>query len=255
MPPAEPPVRPFSVCAGVRALVTGRAGGVSSAPYESLNLGLGVGDDPAAVAGNRRRVAALCGLHPGGITWMRQVHGRTVRYADQPTAEPDCASAAPEADAIFTDVPELALGVLAADCVPVLLADSGAGLVGAAHAGRAGLTAGVVPELVTAMTTAGADPARMTAVIGPAICGGCYEVSGELAGAVGEAVPHARCSTRRGTPGLDIPAGVRAQLGFAGVSRVDSDPRCTAESPGLFSYRRDGVTGRFAALIWLTGRR
>jgi len=231
----------------VFAAFSGRTGGVSGAPYESLNLGLGVGDDPAAVTANRVALATACGLAPADLAWMRQVHGSDVCYLDAGTAEPPG-----PVDAIFTDVPGRALCVLVADCVPVLIADPAAALIGAAHAGREGMVAGVVPALVSAMVAAGASPASMRALIGPAICGGCYEVPPELAERVGAAVPEARCQTLDGTAGLDIPAGVRAQLAAADVAWVRSAPQCTKETADLFSYRRDGVTGRFAGLVWLS---
>ncbi len=235
------------LCTGVQYLVTGRNGGTSRDPYSSLNLGLAVGDDPAAVAANRKLAAASCGLQAAGIAWMRQVHGAVVRYADaawpRQQSEP--------CDAIFTDVPFLALAVLVADCVPVIIADPQARLAGAAHAGREGMVAGVVPALVAAMTAAGGSPARMQAVIGPAICGACYEVPDVLRARVAAVVPEASCVTGTGTAGLDLAAGVRAQLVAAGIEAVRHDDRCTRESADLFSYRRDGTTGRFAALVWL----
>lgn len=233
--------------AGVQAVFSGRMGGSSGPPYESLNLGLGVGDDPAAVAANRDALAVACGLTAADLTWMRQVHGRDVWYASDGAAEPPG-----PVDAMFTDVPGRALCVLVADCVPVLVADPRARIVGAAHAGREGLVAGVVPALLAAMAEAGADPARLRAVIGPAICGGCYEVPEELQSRVSAVVPAAKCATAAGTCGLDIRAGVRAQLEAAGVGRIGTDSRCTRQSPGLFSYRRDGRTGRFAGLVWLS---
>jgi YfiH family protein len=177
---------------------------------------------------------------------MRQVHGSDVWYAGAGAAEPPG-----PVDAMFTDLPGRALCVLVADCAPVLVADPHARIVGVAHAGREGLAAGVVPALVSAMTAAGARPARMRAVIGPSICGACYEVPAELQGKVSAVVPAAACATSAGTSGLDIPAGVRAQLERAGVRQADADGRCTRESPGLYSYRRDGRTGRGAGLIWL----
>jgi YfiH family protein len=235
--------------AGVGFRFTDRNGGRSHPPYASLNLGTDVGDDPAAVAANRQLAAAACRAGRAGVAWMQQVHGDQVRYAGEqsPEREPE------ECDAVYTDVPGLVLGVLVADCVPVLLADPGARLAGAAHAGRAGLVAGVVPALVAAMARAGASPERMRAVIGPAICGGCYEVPGPLRDRVSAAIPEASCTTSAGTPGLDIAAGVRAQLSAAGVPAVGHDPRCTRESAELYSYRRDGVTGRLAGLVWLAG--
>jgi YfiH family protein len=240
--------QPFALGSGVRGLFTGRAGGVSAAPFAALNMGGGVGDEPAAVRANRQLVAAACGLNGAGMVWMRQVHGSDVA---QVTAVP-AARAEPQVDAIFTDVPALALGVVVADCAPVLVADPVARIVGAAHAGREGLAAGVVPALLAAMAGAGAQAAQMRAMIGPAICGGCYEVPARLRDRVAAVVPEAGCSTRAGTPGIDIRAGVTAQLAQAGVRQVSGDHRCTAESPELYSYRRDGSTGRFAGLIWLT---
>jgi len=244
----------------VHFLFTGRGGGVSAAPYDTLNLGGAVGDAPAAVAENRRLAARACGLADGRLAWMRQVHGVAVRYASIGSAEHDAAGVAgcdaagqplPEADASFTDVPGLGLGVLVADCAPVLLADPEARVVGVAHAGREGMAAGVVTELLSAMSAAGADPARIHAVIGPHICGGCYEVPAELRDRIAGKVPESGCVTRKGTPGVDVGAGVEAQLARAGVAAVASDTRCTAETPSLYSYRRDGRTGRLAGLIWL----
>jgi hypothetical protein len=253
----------------VHFLFTGRGGGVSAPPYDTLNLGGAVGDDPAAVAENRRLTARACGLADGRLAWMRQVHGVAVRYAGVGSAEDDAVGSdefrgggrplaaepagqpLPEADASFTDVPGLGLGVLVADCAPVLLADPEARIVGVAHAGREGMAAGVVTELLSAMSAAGGDPARMHAVIGPHICGGCYEVPAELRDRIAGKVPESGCVTRKGTPGVDVGAGVEAQLARAGVAFVSSDPRCTAETPSLYSYRRDGRTGRLAGLIWL----
>jgi YfiH family protein len=197
---------------GIGAAFSGRAGGVSGPPYASLNLGAGVGDEQAAVTANRAALAAACGLRPDHLAWMRQVHGTEVRYVPAGTAGP-----AEPAGAMFTDVPGLALCVLAADCVPVLVADPVARIAGAAHAGRQGLARGVVPALISAMSAAGADPARMRAITGPAICGGCYEVPAELQDTVAALVPASRCRTSTGSAGLDIAAGVRAQLRQAGV--------------------------------------
>jgi YfiH family protein len=250
----DDPGQPVELAPGVLTLFTGRPGGVSAAPFDSLNLGGGIGDDPAAVAANRRRAARACGLTADRLTWMRQVHGTAVRRATSgnTTAAGEVPEPGPpEADALFTDVAGLALGVLTADCVPVLLADPQARIIGAAHAGREGMAAGVVTELITAMSAAGADPGRMHAAIGPYMCGGCYEVPDQMRARVADQVPQAGCVTRKGTPGLDVGAGVGAQLARAGVKTVARDPRCTAETPGLYSYRRDGRTGRLAGLVWL----
>ena len=234
---------------GVFAAFSGRSGVFSAGPYESLNLGLRVGDDAAAVAANRAALAAACGVAAADLGWMHQVHGSEVCYLGAGIAQPPG-----PVDAIFTDVPGRPLCVQVADCVPVLVADPVSRLVGAAHAGREGLVAGVVPALITAMTAAGARPARMRALTGPSICGGCYEVPPELQERVSATVPEARCQTLDGTAGLDIAAGVRAQLAAAGVGWFRSVPRCTKESGDLYSYRRDGTTGRFAGVIWLASR-
>lgn len=231
---------------GVGAAFTGRAGGVSTAPYDSLNLGGAVGDDPASVQDNRRRAAAEIGVDPARTVWMRQVHGTAVAFVTAPGL-PD------PVDAVVTTLPGLALAVLVADCAPVLLADPVAGIVGAAHSGRPGTAAGVVPALVKSMCERGADPARMTAVLGPAVCGRCYEVPEAMRDEVAAAVPAAYATTSKGTPGLDLRAGVVEQLAAGGVTAVRVDPRCTIEDPGLFSYRRDGRTGRFAGYVWLKG--
>lgn len=229
-------------------MFTERDGGVSASPFDALNLGLGLGDAGQAVCSNRELVLSWIGPGPERLAWMHQVHGTRVARAS------DCEAGdgeEQEADAIFTDSPAVALGVLVADCAPVLLADPVAGLIGAAHAGRAGMVAGVVPALVSVMTQAGARAARMRALIGPAICGGCYEVPAWMRDEVAAAVPGSACVTSRGTAGIDLRAGLRGQLAALGVGSVSDDGRCTAESAEFFSYRRDGQTGRFAGLIWL----
>ncbi|MQA94763.1 MAG: peptidoglycan editing factor PgeF [Streptosporangiales bacterium] len=224
---------------------TDRHGGVSAAPYDTLNLGGGVGDDPAAVAENRRRAALAIGADPGRVVFMRQVHSSRVAYVRDP------AESWQEVDAVVTDVPGLALAALAADCAPVLLADPEAGLVGAAHSGRNGTLGGVVPALVEAMVERGGRSGRMTALIGPAICGACYEVPEEMQRAALAVLPETKAVTREGTPALDLRAGVVAQLAAAGVRDVRRDPRCTREDEALFSHRRDGRSGRLAGYVWL----
>lgn len=233
----------------VRRVVTTRAGGASRPPYHSFNLSLLVGDDPAAVQANRRRLATAAGLRPTDVVWMRQVHSAHAVTVTEP-AEDDVA----DTDALVTDRPGLALAVLVADCVPVLLADPEAGVVGVAHAGRVGSAAGVVPSVLTAMTRLGARPERTEALLGPAVCGGCYEVPAAMRTEVAAALPGSGCTTRAGAPGLDLRAGLREQLRAQGVTRVDTDPRCTVEDPALFSHRRDGRTGRLAAISWLDPR-
>lgn len=218
---------------------------MSAAPYDELNLGGGIGDDPIAVSDNRRRTAAALGLDPDRVVWMRQTHSNDVAHVDEPKTRP------PVVDAMVTTVPGLALGVLVADCSPVLAADPVARVVGVAHAGRLGLARGVVPELVSRMCGLGARADRLVTVLGPTVCGQCYEVPEQMRAEVAARVPAAWCETGHGTPGLDIPAGIVAQLEGLGVKDIQRDPRCTVESREVYSYRRDGRTGRFAGYVWL----
>ncbi|OEV17572.1 laccase [Streptomyces nanshensis] len=221
---------------------------MSAAPYGELNLGGAVGDDPAAVGANRERAARRLGLDPASVVWMNQVHGRDVAVVDGPWG-PD--AEIPAVDALVTTRRGVALAVLTADCTPVLLVDPVAGVVGAAHAGRPGLVAGVVPAVVEAMTALGARPSRITARTGPAVCGRCYEVPEEMRAEVAEAVPGTWAETSWGTPAVDVTGGVHAQLAALGVSDLHRSPVCTRESGDHFSYRRDRTTGRLAGYVWL----
>ncbi|MET8141219.1 peptidoglycan editing factor PgeF [Sphaerisporangium sp. NPDC005288] len=224
---------------------TDRHGGVSARPYDTRNLGGAVGDDPSAVARNRALTAGEFGLDPGAVVFMRQVHSPDVAYVTEPFAQQP-----PALDGVCTDRPGLGLAVLVADCAPVLLADPARGLVGAAHSGRAGTVAGVVPALVAAMRARGAGD--LVALVGPMACGACYEVPGEMRAEVAEELPEAWSVTREGTPALDLRAGIAAQLKRAGVADVRHDARCTIETGDLYSYRREHITGRFAGYVWLT---
>ena len=232
----------------VRRVVTTRAGGASRWPYGSFNLGGHVGDDPAAVEANRRRLAAELGTDTDRVVWMDQVHGTTVAVVARPPARP-----LPATDGVVTATEGLVLAVLVADCVPVLLADPVAGVVGAAHAGRAGAAAGVAVRVLATMVELGATAGRIEVLLGPAVCGGCYEVPAHMAEQVEAVLPGSACQTRHGSTGLDLRAGLTTQLLAHGVGSVVCDPRCTVEGADLFSYRRDGVTGRQAGLVWLTG--
>ncbi|MBI0300623.1 peptidoglycan editing factor PgeF [Streptomyces sp. PRKS01-29] len=237
---------------GAHFAFTDRWGGVSAAPYDELNLGGAVGDDPQAVRTNRELAAKAMGLDPAAVVWMNQVHGRDVAVVDGPWSDEEI----PAVDAVVTRRRGLALAVLTADCTPVLLADPVAGVVGAAHAGRPGLVAGVVPAVVRAMTEQGAEPARIVARTGPAVCGRCYEVPADMRADVAEAVPEAWAETRWGTPAVDVAAGVRAQLACAGVRMDEQDGQshiCTLESADHFSYRREHTTGRLASYVWWGG--
>jgi len=227
---------------GVGVGVTDRDGGVSAAPRASLNLGDHVGDDPAAVVENRRRLAADIGVD--ALVTMRQVHGADVAVVEDVPSEP------PEADALVTAGRGLALVVLVADCTPVLLSDRRAGVIAAAHAGRRGLAAGVLPATLDVMAGLGARADRIHAVVGPGICPEHYEVPAEMRAEVTALAPGSDASTSRGTPALDIRAGLLRQLHEAGVRRLAVLPQCSAEDDRFFSHRRDGVTGRFAGVVW-----
>jgi len=253
----------------IRRIVTTRHGGVSAAPYDSFNLGVGVGDSPAAVAANRARLARAAGVPPESVVWMRQVHGTAVtrvdgvlRSADGSAATTGAATAErpetgppemglPETDGIVTSTAGLALCVLVADCVPILAGDPVAGVIAAVHAGRRGAAGGIAPRMVAAMVDAGASASSIEVLLGPAICGRCYEVPAGMRDAVEAALPGSACRTDRGTAGLDLRAGLARQLRSAGVVGVAIDPRCTFTDPALFSHRRGAPTGRFAGLIWM----
>lgn len=230
----------------VRRVVTTRAGGASRPPYDTFNLGDHVGDDEGNVYANRKRLASELGLAEDKLAWMEQVHGRTATIVDGSETR-----AAEATDALVTATPGVALVVLVADCVPILLADAEAGVVSAVHAGRVGARVGVVPAAVEAMREAGAEVGRIEALLGPAICGDCYEVPAAMAADVEKHVPGSACKTRRGTPGLDLRAGLWRQLADLGVGKIGVDPRCTNEDKTLFSYRRDGTTGRIAGITWV----
>lgn len=232
---------------GAHFAFTDRWGGVSAAPYEQLNLGGAVGDDAGAVTANRELAAKSLGLEPDRVVWMNQVHGADVAVVDGPWGAGDL----PSVDAVVTTRRGLALAVLTADCVPVLLADPVAGVAAAAHAGRPGMVAGVVPAAVRAMTGLGADPARIVVRTGPAVCGRCYEVPEAMRAEVATVEPAAYADTSWGTPSVDVCAGVHAQLERLGVRDREQSPVCTLESRDHFSYRRDGATGRLAGYVWL----
>ncbi|MHC3473412.1 peptidoglycan editing factor PgeF [Streptomyces sp. 7R007] len=232
---------------GAHFAFTSRWGGVSAVPYEELNLGAAVGDDPGAVRANRELAAKSFGLDPASVVWMNQVHGKDVAVVDGPWGE----RPAPEVDAVVTARRGLALAVLTADCTPVLLADPVAGIAAAAHAGRPGLVKGVVPAAVRAMVELGAEPSRIVARTGPTVCGRCYEVPEAMRAEVTAVEPAAHAETNWGTPAVDVAAGVHAQLDRLGVRDRERSPVCTLESQDHFSYRRDRITGRLAGYVWL----
>lgn len=228
-----------------RFALTDRFGGVSVGAFAELNLGGHVGDAPEQVAENRLRLADRVGLPVDHVLYASQVHGADVATVDGPWR-----GSAPRVDAMVTRATGLGLAVLVADCVPVLLADPVAGVVGVAHAGRRGMVDGVVPAALAAMRRLGA--AGITARVGPSVCGRCYEVPADMRAVVAGEEPASWATTRARTPALDVSAGVAAQLRRAGVD-VRTLEGCTVEDARLFSYRRDHVTGRFAGLVWLRG--
>jgi len=232
---------------GAHFAFTDRWGGVSAAPYEELNLGGAVGDSREVVLANREIVAESLGLDPSMVVWMNQVHGRDVAVIEGPWTSGDM----PAVDAVVTRRRGLALAVLTADCTPVLLADPVAGIAAAAHAGRPGLVAGIVPAAVGTMLELGAEPSRITVRTGPAVCGRCYEVPAQMRADVADTVPEAWSETSWGTPAVDVTAGVLAQLDALGIHDRQTSPFCTLESGDHYSYRRDRITGRLAGYVWL----
>jgi len=225
----------------VRALVTTRSGGVSSGPYASLNLGLRTDDDPAAVAENRARLRRLL---PQSPRWLAQVHGSTVVDADTLTD-------VPEADASVARLPGTVCAIMVADCLPILLTDRAGSCIGAAHAGWRGLAGGVIENTVARMPVPAAE---LMAWIGPGIGPDAFEVGADVLEAFCAAEPERRKAFRPLHSGkwlCDLPALARDALHRAGVSRVYGGRLCTYnDGQRFYSYRRDRVTGRMAALIW-----
>lgn len=241
-PPAGWIVPDWPVPATVRALVTTRAGGVSSGPYASLNLGIAVNDDPAAVAENRRRVRAHLPAEP---RWLKQVHGVGVVHADSVTT-------LVEADAATTRTPGVVCVVQMADCMPVLLAARDGSIVGIAHAGWRGLAGGVVERTIEAMD---AGPASIIAWLGPAIGPNAFEVGDEVRAAFVADDASAATAFRPLQAGkwlADLFALARQRLQRAGVAAVHGGGLCTVADPTrFFSHRRDRISGRMGAFLWI----
>jgi YfiH family protein len=226
----------------VRAAVSLRTGGASGGPFASLNLGGHVGDDPAAVVENRIRLARALDL-PAEPLWLDQVHGCDVaRFGD---------TEAPQADASVALERGQVCAVLVADCLPVLLTDREGTCVAAAHAGWRGLAAGVIEKAVESLPV---EPARLVAWLGPAIGPGAFEVGPEVREQFLAIDPTAEGLFRPSHGGrclADLFSLARRRLASAGVASVHGGGLCTVSDPGrFFSYRRDGMTGRLAALIW-----
>lgn len=230
---------------------TQRGRGASAGAYRGLNLGGAVEDAAGHVRVNRstvlRATAELADTTVDRVrpVFMRQVHGADVVVVSDGADPLDPG----ECDGIITSVPGVALFALVADCTPVLLHDLQAGVVAAVHAGRPGMVAGVVPAAVSAMRELGA--AQISAVVGPSVCGRCYEVPLGMREEAALVEPVSAAVTWTGTSGIDVAAGVVEQLRRHRVA-VEWVPGCTREDERLYSYRRDGRTGRFAGVVMLT---
>jgi YfiH family protein len=228
----------------VRWAFTDRSGGRSAPPFASLNLGGQVGDDPSAVCDNRAAVASSLGLQADRLLFMRQCHGADVAVVDGPWGDREV----PATDGLVTTEEGLGLAALVADCTPVLLADPDRRVVGAVHAGRPGMVQRIVDVAVARMRQLGARD--LVAVVGPSVCGRCYEVPAEMRDAAAAVSPESATVSWTGTPAIDVAAGVVAQLRANDVA-VQRVPGCAREDERLFSYRRDGTTGRFAGVVAL----
>lgn len=215
---------------------TNRTGGASTGAFASLNLGLHVGDDESAVMGNRR----VLGGEFGPIQFMSQLHGDRVAIIETVTDE------YPAVDSLVTGIPGVSLAVQVADCIPLLLHSTHS--IAAVHVGRKGLVNGITLKTIEIMRSMGAT--EISAIIGPSICGPCYEVSQDIHDEVVALHPAAKSQTAEGTFALDLPAALRVILEGEAITIVD-ESRCTVENSDLFSYRRDGVTGRQAGIISL----
>lgn len=216
--------------------------GFSIGSHAELNLGAHVGDDPASVERNRAALAERWGLPSTDLRFMAQVHGTDV--AVLPGALP--AAQPPTADAMIGSDFDQALLVLVADCTPVLLYDNDAALIAVVHAGRPGMVGGVVVNTVERMRELGAGDLR--AVVGPSVCGRCYEVPEAMRAQAAQHWPAAHAVSWTGTPAIDVAAGVVSQLRSTDVP-LDWIPGCTREQSRLFSHRRDHQAGRFAGVI------
>ena len=229
--------------ANVKALQTTRNGGISAAPYDTLNLGLHVGDDPVRVNRNRQLLAPLMPSEP---VWLEQVHGTVVANAD-------AAGCRVVADACIARQRGSVCVVMTADCLPVLLCDEAGTVVGAAHAGWKGLAAGVIEATVKAM---GIEPQKLLAWMGPAIGPEAFEVGEEVRAAfVAHQSQASEAFVAHGDQGkyhADIYLLARQRLQALGITRISGGNYCTYhQKDKFFSYRRDGVTGRMGTFIWI----
>jgi YfiH family protein len=216
---------------------TDRTGGKSTGAFLSNNLATHVGDDHATALANRTLLEVELGFP---IQFMDQVHGSVVASIGSEIV------ATPTADALLTQAKGIGLAVMVADCIPLLLSNSKS--VAAVHVGRKGLMNEVAMGAIQAMRAI--DPSEITAIVGPSICGRCYEVSQDVFDEVSGKFPLSASQTRDGGIALDLSRALIAQLQASGVQVLD-DGRCTVEDGNLYSYRRDGVTGRQVGVVWL----
>ncbi|TAK77733.1 MAG: peptidoglycan editing factor PgeF [Aquabacterium sp.] len=240
-------LRPDGLPAEVGAVATTRAGGCSAVPYDTMNLGSHVGDDPAAVAGNRARLAQLIGAQP---VYLEQVHGRDVVRLSSADLQ-----RTPRADGCVTTERGLACCVMTADCLPVLFAAPAGRGVAAAHAGWRGLAAGVLEATLLALCeAAGCEPQEVAAWMGPAIGPQRFEVGADVLEAFGASAAEPGSAFVAGRAGhwcADLPALARRRLSAAGLARVGGGLWCTVGDARFYSFRRDRVTGRMASCIWI----
>ncbi|MFY9262795.1 MAG: laccase domain-containing protein [Actinomycetaceae bacterium] len=237
---------------------TSRSGGFSDGDWGGLNLGFHVADDPATVARNRQLLATELGVP---VVWMDQVHGSHIADARHAQIDDNGFLNVGQADGIIIERPVigdgLAAAVMVADCIPLLIADRTGQRGAVVHVGRAGMDKNIAGAAVAQLVARGSAVTDLRAVLGPSICGSCYEVSPELAADVGMRHPQALSQTRFGTPGLDIRSGLLSQLDGLGVAAVDDDI-CTYETTGYYSFRRStherSHSGRFVGIVRLLAK-
>ena len=234
-----------------RVVFTGRGGtatgGSSRSRYAAANLGSHVGDEPAAVVAARSALAGALGIPASAMTFMHPDHGRGVAVVDTPTGIMPGAELR-DVDALVTDQPGIGLVALAADCAPVILVEPESGVVATVHSGWRGLALDVVGAAVDRIEQQGGRADRLRAYLGPAICGSCYPVPADRAAQVAAVRPEAVTRAHDGQPAIDVRVGIAARLAELGVG-VELVGGCTAEDPGLYSHRRDGLTGRQAGAV------
>jgi polyphenol oxidase len=227
----------------IGAVTTTRIGGHSKVPYDGFNLGLHVGDEKATVHENRNRLKEHLSL-PNEPDWLNQTHSNHVVIVEEDTER--------TADATITRAPQHVLAIMTADCLPILLCDRAGTEIAAIHAGWKGLANGIIEQTIKKMQK---QPSELVAWIGPAICGGCYEVGDEFVEAFNQAYPaYEQCFIKKARWYADLPKLAQMILVEDGIIDVSQSEVCTFEDEErYYSYRRDGESGRIATLIWFRG--